>query len=234
MMKLDIRTKIIILLTVSICTFIVNTLWIEVFFMIALSAIQLASGKRVFSRWLLSAYVIFFFAQCVILPLMPELLEAILSVIAVQFRTMIPLLMGIFLIVRTTKVNELIATMTKMKTPKPATITLAVTLRYFPAIVEEWSHIREAMRLRPIASAQKNLLKKKIAVSVECYLVPLFIAASKTADELTAAAITRGIENPVQRTCRGYHPFSHIDFLFLFLCVLTIAVSGTAKAVGLC
>ena len=37
MMKLDIRTKIIILLTVSICTFIVNTLWIEVFFMIALS-----------------------------------------------------------------------------------------------------------------------------------------------------------------------------------------------------
>lgn len=161
MMKLDIRTKIIILLTVSICTFIVNTLWIEVFFMIALSAIQLASGKRVFSRWLLSAYVIFFFAQCVILPLMPELLEAILSVIAVQFRTMIPLLMGIFLIVRTTKVNELIATMTKMKTPKPATITLAVTVRYFPAIVEEWSHIREAMRLRPIASAQKNLLKKK-------------------------------------------------------------------------
>ena len=43
----------------------------------------------------------------------------------------------------------------------PATITLAVTLRYFPAIVEEWSHIREAMRLRPIASAQKKTIKKK-------------------------------------------------------------------------
>lgn len=92
---------------------------------------------------------------------MPTVVEAALSVIVVQFRSMIPLLMGILMIVRTTKVNELIATMTKMKIPKPATITLAVTLRYFPAIVEEWSHIREAMRLRPIASTQKVFLKNR-------------------------------------------------------------------------
>ena len=166
MLRLDIRTKIIILLTISTSTFIVNTLWIEVLCVIILSGMQLAFGKKVFSKWLVFAYVILFFAQCTLLPLMPTVVEAALSVIVVQFRSMIPLLMGILMIVRTTKVNELIATMTKMKIPKPATITLAVTLRYFPAIVEEWSHIREAMRLRPIASTQKSI-PKKIAVNVE-------------------------------------------------------------------
>lgn len=233
MLRLDIRTKIIILLTISTSTFIVNTLWIEVLCVIILSGMQLAFGKKVFSKWLVFAYVILFFAQCTILPLMPTVVEAALSVIVVQFRSMIPLVMGILMIVRTTKVNELIATMTKMKIPKPATITLAVTLRYFPAIVEEWSHIREAMRLRPIASTQKSI-PKKIAVNVECYLVPLFIAASKTADELTAAALTRGIENPTQRTCRGYHQISRMDIFLIILCVLIIFTAGIAKVVSLC
>ena len=231
MLRLDIRTKIIILLTISTSTFIVNTLWIEVLCVIILSGMQLAFGKKVFSKWLVFAYVILFFAQCTILPLMPTVVEAALSVIVVQFRSMIPLVMGILMIVRTTKVNEL--TMTKMKIPKPATITLAVTLRYFPAIVEEWSHIREAMRLRPIASTQKSI-PKKIAVNVECYLVPLFIAASKTADELTAAALTRGIENPTQRTCRGYHQISRIDIFIIILCVIIVFTAGIAKVVSLC
>ena len=99
MLRLDIRTKIIILLTISTSTFIVNTLWIEVLCVIILSGMQLAFGKKVFSKWLVFAYVIlFFFAQCTLLPLMPTVVEAALSVIVVQFRSMIPLLMGILMI----------------------------------------------------------------------------------------------------------------------------------------
>ena len=103
MLRLDIRTKIIILLTISTSTFIVNTLWIEVLCVIILSGMQLAFGKKVFSKWLVFAYVIlFFFAQCTLLPLMPTVVEAALSVIVVQFRSMIPLLMGILMIHITT------------------------------------------------------------------------------------------------------------------------------------
>ena len=99
MLRLDIRTKIIILLTISTSTFIVNTLWIEVLCVIILSGMQLAFGKKVFSKWLVFAYIIlFFFAQCTLLPLMPTVVEAALSVIVVQFRSMIPLLMGILMI----------------------------------------------------------------------------------------------------------------------------------------
>ena len=37
-------------------------------------------------------------------------------------------------------------------------------------------------------------------MTIECIYVPLMMAASKTADELTVASVTRGIENPTQRT----------------------------------
>lgn len=38
-------------------------------------------------------------------------------------------------------------------------------------------------------------------MTVECIYVPLMMAASKAADELSIASITRGIENPNPRTC---------------------------------
>lgn len=230
MIRLDIRTKVCILLTISICTFVVNTIWMEAVFVLGMGILQIMSGKKVFCRGLFFTYFIFLCTGIFVLPILPELLDASLSVIVVQVRSTLPLLMAIFLIVRTTKVSELIATMTKMNAPRPATITLAVTLRYFPAICEEWTHIGDAMKLRPVAAIYKNPLKK-IAVKVECYVIPLFIAASKTADELTAAAISRGIENPVQATCREYHRFGKIDFLFIVICLLTVVVSAVAKGV---
>ena len=39
------------------------------------------------------------------------------------------------------------------------------------------------------------------SMTVECIYVPLMMAASKAADELSIASVTRGIENPHPRTC---------------------------------
>ena len=38
-------------------------------------------------------------------------------------------------------------------------------------------------------------------MTVNCIYVPLLTAASRAADELSVAAVTRGIENPKPRTC---------------------------------
>ena len=38
-------------------------------------------------------------------------------------------------------------------------------------------------------------------MTVECIYVPLLMAASKVADDLSVASVTRGIENPNPRTC---------------------------------
>lgn len=60
MLRLDIRTKIIILLTISTSTFIVNTLWIEVLCVIILSGMQLAFGKKCLANGLFLLMSFFF------------------------------------------------------------------------------------------------------------------------------------------------------------------------------
>lgn len=73
-------------------------------------------------------------------------------------------------------------------------------LRYFPTVREDWHYIKDAMRLRDVSPSFKSFIKNP-SMAVECVYVPLLMAASKAADELSIAAVTRGIENPLPRTC---------------------------------
>ena len=93
----------------------------------------------------------------------------------------------------------------KFHLPQQLIITISVTIRYFPAIAEEIKHIRNAMRLRTIPLSSR----------VECFVVPLMMAASTTVGELSAAAVTRGIENPSKKTSIIQLRFRAIDYLIL-------------------
>ena len=109
-----------------------------------------------------------------------------------------------------------------MKVPKGIIISIAIAIRYFPALAEEIRALHDAMSIRNVTNGIKNSVKK-LAVKAECYLVPVFISAIKTADELSAAAMTRGIENPWQPSCRNYKNMSFQDYIVLVIIfVLTL------------
>lgn len=103
-------------------------------------------------------------------------------------------------VISTTKVNEFLSAMHKAHIPKKVVIPFAVMLRYFPTVREDWRYIKDAMRLRNISPSFKSFIKNP-GMTIECVYVPLLMAASKAADELSIAAVTRGIENPLPRTC---------------------------------
>lgn len=103
------------------------------------------------------------------------------------------------LVIATTKVGEFLSAMARLRCPKKLTIPLAVMLRYLPTIREDGRFIRDAMRLRDVSPTFWGFLKAP-AMTVNCIYVPLLTAASKAADELSVAAVTRGIENPKPRT----------------------------------
>ena len=104
------------------------------------------------------------------------------------------------LVISTTKVGEFLSAMARLHVPKKLTIPLAVMLRYLPTIREDWHFIKDAMRLRDVSPTFIGFLKAP-AMTVTCIYVPLLTAASKAADELSIASVTRGIENPSPRTC---------------------------------
>lgn len=122
------------------------------------------------------------------------------------------------LILQKTPVRELMVALRKWHIPQGLIIPLSVTVRYFPAIKEEIGYIRDAMKLRNIHGTQK----------IECLLVPIMISATTTAEELSAAAVTRGIENPAPKTSMIIMKFGIQDFLCLALgiafCVVAVTV----------
>lgn len=115
--------------------------------------------------------------------------------------------------------------------PKAMVIPMTVMLRYFPMVHEDWGYIRDAMRMRDVAPTVKSLLTHP-ARTVECIYVPMMMSALKVADELSAAAVTRGLENPKPRTCLQEIHFSVADAVCFILFTLFMSVSIWLKLKG--
>ena len=105
-----------------------------------------------------------------------------------------------WIVLTTTKVNEFLSAMNRVHAPKKLVIPMAVMLRYIPTIQEDWRYITDAMRMRDVSPSLAGFLTHP-GMTVECIYVPLLMAASKAADDLSVASVTRGIENPNPRTC---------------------------------
>ena len=134
-------------------------------------------------------------------------------------------------VIATTKVGEFLSAMARLHVPKKLTIPIAVMLRYLPTIREDWHYIKDAMRLRDVSPTFFGFLKTP-AMTVNCIYVPLLTAASKAADELSIASVTRGIENPKPRTCLVKIQMRAADLLTMALFTVFLAAEIVWKAVG--
>lgn len=134
--------------------------------------------------------------------------------IVVQF---LPSIITAWYVVRTTKIGELMSAMQKMHVPNGITIALAVVMRFFPTIKEEYASIRDAMKMRGVMLGGGNALRM-----VEFRMIPLLFSCVNIGDELSAAAITRGLGGKVQRSSVVELKLSVIDYAFIFF--FTIAI----------
>lgn len=145
--------------------------------------------------------------------------------------TWIMVIMLAGLVISTTKVGEFLSAMARLRISKKLTIPIAVMLRYLPTIREDWHFIKDAMRLRDASPTLWGFLKAP-AMTVNCIYVPLLTAASKAADELSIASVTRGIEDPKPRTCLVEIQMRAADWLsaalFLAFLVTELICKGAA------
>ncbi|MDF2988539.1 MAG: cobalt transport protein [Eubacterium sp.] len=121
------------------------------------------------------------------------------------------LVMGYY-VVSTTKIAEFIAAMERMRLPQCIIIPFSVMLRFFPTVRAENSAITDAMRMRGI-----QLGGKKPGAMLEYRLVPMLMCTVKIGEELSAAALTRGLGKPVRRTNISHIGFKTPDFILLFV-----------------
>ena len=121
-------------------------------------------------------------------------------------------------LISSTSVSEFIGAMERMHITEKIVIPMSVIFRFFPTISEEYQAIRDAMKMRGIRSGGRHPL-----LMVEYRLVPLMVSVVKIGDELSAAALTRGLGAPVRRTnvCQiGFHFQDVVAALFCILCFI--------------
>lgn len=218
--RIDVRTKLFLILYSAVMVFLFYSTLLETSLVLLTFVLQFYLKKSGTSVKLLVVYFVFVLLQYCLLPVLPQLLVTIVSMFVVSFRRLFPCAMAGILLIQTTQVSDLMSGLYRLKLPKQIVIPLAVTLRYIPAITEEWHNINDAMRIRSFRTPGHNVIKR-IQKKVECYYVPLLVSASQIAEELSAAAVTRGIENPAPRTILHRSKFRLLDWgIFLFLIAL--------------
>lgn len=217
-LRFDPRTELLLLVLANIVAFTQHSVWVEITWVIFLLLLIVACGCQKSAGKLAIAFGICLALQYYVFPNGPKILASSFTIIVSYARKIFPCLIVGTMVLQKTPVRELMVALRKWHIPQRLIIPLSVTVRYFPALKEETGYIRDAMKLRNIHGVQK----------IECLLVPTMISATTTAEELSAAAVTRGIENPAPKTSMIEMKFGVQDFVCLAIgvafCVVSIMV----------
>ena len=214
---LDPRTKLLLLFTSSV--FVVGNAgekqmivfyWILVYLPVFLLFIE-KEWKAGFVA--IVVYIGSFYAQ---LALRHDLtaLESALALMLYIITKILPTVILARYIVKTTKVSEFLAAMNRLHVTDKLTIPVSVIFRFFPTVVEEAKSINDAMRMRGI-----EMGAKKATEAVEYRMVPLIASCSIIGEELSAAAMTRGLDVGKKRSCIWNIRFGLFDFIIIALCL---------------
>ena len=151
--------------------------------------------------------------------------SAFLSFFFVANRLLIPPIMGAAFAMTNTKMSEWIAAMKKMKVPHFIVVPFSVVCRFFPVLIQDFKEIRRAMKFRGIGINSWDLVRHPI-LTLEYIIVPILVSVENTSQELSAAALVRGLGNEGTHTSLYEVKFEKQDYglLLILLAFLVIEV----------
>lgn len=219
--RLDPRTKMVMLFAVSTvlllggnggAMFAVRTAMLLLpFGLLAISGRMHAAGLMLAAY--LGSYALAAFAA----PTLEGIANAITVATATVVSRFVPTLALAYFVFATTTVSEFMAAMGRMRIPDWIAIPLSVLFRFFPTLGQEARAINAAMRMRNITPISRG------ASYVENCLVPLMSCAVSIGEDLSAAALARGLGAPWPRTNTGSVGFALVDAV-----VVAVSLAATA------
>lgn len=217
--RFDLRTKIIILIVVNILLFISKTVLFEWVLTISSLIVAALNGQRKSALRFFLFFCLMMLIEYILMPHLSGFLASLILFIAVAVRKVLPCLIIGKWILTSTEVSEFVATMWKLHLSQDVIIPISVVFRYFPTLKEEWQSLRMAMKMRGIG------------LSMEHIVVPLLMSAVTISEELSAAALCRGLDKPGGHTCLRQIRFAMPDYIAIaFYIIMTLTV--TALKVG--
>ena len=212
----DPRTKILLLVELDIILFMGQSLVYEICVLLFCASILLIGGQSKSALKFLIAFAVFAVIQQLIVPYTSVFFVSLIYFVSVVVRKILPCIMLGKWLLATTEISAFAAAMRKIRLPNDVIVTTSVMFRCFPTIKEEWGAIQAAMKMRGIEFSLRHIITAP-AQTMEYLLVPLFISVLNISDELAAAALCRGLDNPGEHTCMVEIRFHWYDILFLVI-----------------
>lgn len=107
--------------------------------------------------------------------------------------------------------------------PEAVVIPCVVVIRFFPTIAEDYRQICNAMALRGIASGGWGIVRHP-AQSLEYILIPLLMNATNVAQDLSVAALTKGLGREGEHTSHTKIRMTVIDWLVMIVVTVPLAL----------
>ena len=199
---LDPRTKVLVMLVLATLIFFVHNNLILNSILVFIPIFLLISDKRYRLAFVYGGlFVIAIFVKIYGGKFeFPYLISMILGLIVELIFRFFPVFMFGYYIIKSTKPNEFISAMNLWHVPEAFIIPVSVVFRFVPTLAEENKSISNAMRMREIRFGTKKFLKNPSMI-LEYRLVPLMMSVAKIGEELSAAALSRGLGGLKKRTC---------------------------------
>jgi len=148
--------------------------------------------------------------QLFVLPNISGVSAILASFVIAMFVKIMPGIVLGFYMMSTIEASKLIASMECMKFPRTLTWTISLIFRFFPTVAEEFSAIRDCVRIRGVR--RRDLILHPIE-TVECIFVPLILSVVNIGDELLTATLTKGFSMHGDRSSIEVSEFKAIDYI---------------------
>ncbi|WP_052122935.1 energy-coupling factor transporter transmembrane component T, partial [Bifidobacterium cuniculi] len=183
---LDPRTKLAMVVSSNLLMFLHAPASIEAVAAVLFAVPLLAGPRRGTGVRMLGLYFGLVAVQFAVAPLVGALPWLhLLGATAAALCMMLPCMIAGLSAVLTTRPGDFVCAMRRMHVPTVVVVPIVVLMRFFPTIRHDWRQIRHAQRLR---GGTRNPLD-----ALDRTLVPLLMNAVTVAQDLTVAALTKGL-----------------------------------------
>lgn len=196
--RLDPRVSLAILLLLNLIAFAPTEPWTEIAAVLLCAATMAWCGRGVAAARWVAAYAFLYAVSWG--------LVGISTAVAASFATMFVMMRRIYCVgmfasnmIATTRVGEMAAALQSMRVPRGGVVAISVALRFFPTMGKEFKAVSEAMRVRGIAITPLSVIRRPLG-TMENLMVPVMSRLAIVVDELSNAAVVRGIDSDVKRT----------------------------------
>ena len=219
--KLDFRTKLLVIILMSISVVFINDIRILLALFGLFFSFLLFSRNFMRLKGLLLYIISFWIIVTLIVYLFTMDMKYTLNYFSTYFTRMNIMLLAGFLLAFTTSPNDMAKSLEKLHLPRSIIFTFTTALNSIPFFFRELKLISESLKLRGVLSNGIGSIKN-IKYIYRGYLIPLIIRIFKISDEKTASAEIRGLRAPIKRISINEIKIRAGDWIFFIFIIFVI------------